>query len=251
MPPRLLKPGDALYIPRSCGATFVGSMPNTDKCFGRMGVSKPRPPEPTETPKNQGPSLHVEITLRTQERCWGHLLANYLGDLLRDGSLRQNVSDFCRSACHKRLVSGESSSESLDKNLNEAVHNLVGNVDASSVRAYFAKKMEQLRKDQIEQAKKAMEVEVPPEVVRTFSTVHVCGDVICTCKPGDNVALFARGPDTLRLPIAATASRLVSDLSDSLPHKVADLTCDDPFEAVCVCQVLIEKECVEVLAASD
>lgn len=245
LPPRCLKPGDVLYVPRSCGTTFVGSIHNADKCFGRGGVSMPRSSEPKERPNNH-PSVHVELALRTQERSWGYLLANYLGDLLRDGSLQKDVDNFCRSACHKRLVGGQDGAESLDKRLHEAADDLAGRVDSEGLRRYFAQKMERLRKEQIEQSKQTKEIPVPPDLVRTYSNVRVAGDVECSCKPGDTVALFKRGSDTLRLPIAQSASGLVSDLSDSRPHKIADLTCDDPFEALCVCQVLIEKECLEV-----
>lgn len=251
LPPKLLKQGDALYVPRTCGTSFVGFVPNTDKCFGRMGVSRPRPPEAQDTSRNLSYSVHIEITLRTQERSWGYLLATYLGDLLRDGSLKPDVSSFCRTACHKRLVNDESACQSVDRSLRTAVDNLAGRVDAQGVREFFKKKMEALRKEQDDQAKQALDLKVPPECVRTYSRVRVAGDVECTCKPGDSVAIFARGADTLRLPIAVTASRMVSDLSDSLPHKIGDLTCDDAFEALCVCQVLIEKECLEIERSAD
>merc|ERR1712139_399329 len=81
-----------------------------------------------------------------------------------------------------------------------------------------------------------------------FSTsyVRITKGVRCECQPGSTRALFTRGSETLPLPIGESASYMISELCDGKPHLVSSLTCVDPLERLCVCQVLIFKKCLEV-----
>merc|ERR1712182_127496 len=92
---------------------------------------------------------------------------------------------------------------------------------------------------------------LPKQRVMERSFVRVARGVSCRCNPGETSALFTRGSDTLRLPIAATASRLISALCDGKAHIVVSLPCDDHVERVCVCQILIFKGCLELAEAED
>merc|ERR1719310_569285 len=106
--------------------------------------------------------------------------------------------------------------------------------------------MQKLRREQMESSKKVGHGRRAPCTVTTDSKVRIARGVSCKCTPGETVAFFKRGTQTMKLPIARTASYLLSQLSDGQSHLVETLTCEDPVERLCVCQVLIGKECVEI-----
>merc|ERR1711972_150003 len=137
----------------------------------------------------------------------------------------------------------------LAQRLSRSAAELASHVSAAGLREHYARRMDKLREEQMEGAAKmaAAASSSGPLGLTSQSRVRVAVGVTCRCRAGDSTAYFKRGvSETLNLPIAETASYLIADLSDGAPHAVGSLRCVDPFERLCVCQILVFKGCLEV-----
>merc|ERR1711957_992270 len=127
---------------------------------------------------------------------------------------------------------------------------LASKLSVAGLRSNFESRMEKLRIEQAESAEKMQKLilaaPAPANTVSTSSCLRVSRGVKCKCTAGDSSAMFKRGTETLKLPIARTASYLISELCDGMPHSVDSLTCADPVERLCVSQVFVGKECFEL-----
>jgi len=248
---RTMLPGDVLYVP-------TGMEVSAEK-----GVSPEREDSEDAT---EGPTMSVILTIRTNEHSVGLSLGKYLNDMLRQ-QFTAETDEFFRSAVTKSTLpeghqgaNGTDSGltkeqvaerrEALEAKLKKSTAELASKLKATDVRAHFESRMEKLRKEQADSADKfnsepkALPI---PEALTSQSFVRISRGVQCKCVPGDAKALFKRGSETLALPIARTASYLINKLSDGMPHMVETLPCADEMERLCVCQVLVFKECVDVV----
>eukprot|EP00933_Yihiella_yeosuensis_P083559 TRINITY_DN9779_c0_g1_i3.p1 TRINITY_DN9779_c0_g1~~TRINITY_DN9779_c0_g1_i3.p1 ORF type:complete len:143 (+),score=30.68 TRINITY_DN9779_c0_g1_i3:195-623(+) len=117
---------------------------------------------------------------------------------------------------------------------------------AADLRKHFEKRMEDLRQEQIEGSEEVGKCSLLREALPSSKSVlRIATGIRCRCEPGTSVAHFKRGTETMALPIAESASRMLNQLSDGQNHVLESLPCDDPLERVFVCQVLIKKGCLE------
>lgn len=232
-----MRPGDAIFVPQGLEVRFEESL----------------------TPN--APTMYAALSLRTDEQSLGVSIGRHLTDLLRSANLSKESDKFLRSAVSKPMVprhlakAGGDGSEAaaakmadLDTSLKAAVAELSEHITPASLREHIAKRMEELRKEQAEGAAKIAKQKMPDKDQQVFNSsyIRVSRNVVCSCKGGDSRALFTRGSETLPLPIAPSASYLISELCDGKPRLVSSLTCSDPFERLCVCQILVFKMCFEI-----
>lgn len=253
----VLQPGDALFVP--AGMECRASRPLQD-----FAVSSSAPPD------EGGPLLYALLVLRTTEQSMDVSLGKYLNDLLREeGRFSKDADKFMRTAITKQTLSAsrggppEKQTEDLSASrdgspekqtagtdstlaarLGKCASELSSCVSAEGFRQHYAQRMAKLRSEQRESAASTA-LALTPGVLTDSSTVRVTSGVVCHCEGGGTVAYFKRGTKTLNLPIAESASYLIQGLSDGVCHRVGSLSCADPFERLCVCQVLISKECLE------
>merc|ERR1712187_902078 len=191
--------------------------------------------------------------------------------MLREKNLEEDADSFLRSAVTKQTLqdrypeaSGGSApsravpNEEVEERLRRSTAELTTRLNAAGLRKHFEGRMEKLRAEQVADAsKKADMVRMASsspqfsDMVTSQSKVRIAREVACQCAPGSDHAMFKRGSQTMRLPIAKSASFLINELSDGQSHSVETLTCDDPVERLCVCQVLINKDCVEIDHGQD
>jgi len=240
-----LQPGDALYVPGGVECQASG---------GQIPEDRAQVPQ-------AGPCLYALLSLRTTEQSLDVSLGMYLNDALRDGRLSLDTDAFFRSAVTRHTVPCRylkeveteelaSKGKELEARMGRCVAELASKITAAELRQHFGARMEKLRKAQLRAAQQTLAADgagpqSPPDVLRSHSAVLITTGVTCRCTAGSETAHFKRGSETLSLPIARSASHLISKLCDGNPHVIDSLPCDDPFERLCVCQVLVHKSCLE------
>lgn len=217
-----MRPGDALYLPLRA------------EC-------KPCADPDRTTTLSQTPVLCAAMSLRGPQQSLGSALGACLSDLLLVGNLVPESDLTCRTAL---LPGHQMSDNSGDATLKKCIVDLIKGLDAPVLRENLAKRMKMLTQEQFDGIVTAA---LPSHAVMPSSVVRLADGVTCKCKPGENMAFFERGCATLPMLIAPTASRLVHELADGIPHRASSLRCDDPVERLCVCQVLLHKECLSVV----
>jgi hypothetical protein len=238
-------PGDALYVPQGLEVRFEDA-------------------PPLQRGEVRGPTMYAVLSVRTSEQMLGVSLGKHLQDLLRETGLSENTDRFLRTAVTRRTLpkAGADSPEAQEKkakleaDLKAAIEEITQKMSAATLREHVSKRMDQLVKEQSESAAKMarqgvfeedQQVQHDTELqVLSTSYVRISQGVTCECHPGSQQALFTRGSETLPLPIAESASYLISELCNGKPRLVSSLTCRDPLERLCVCQILIRKDCMEV-----
>lgn len=237
---KVMRPGDALLVPAGleCRASPLQAPAlSSDQARGEQ----------------DGPMLYALLTLRTSEQSMDISLGKYLTDLLREGGLSEDADSFMRAAVTRStLHAGDGLAERLQRFAGE----LASRVNAEGLQQHYARRMEEMREEQrTGAAKHSAHVscdDTNPSssdsgpVLASSTRLCVASGVACRCAEGDTVAYFTRGTETLNLPIAESASRLIHDISDGRSHTIGSLRCADPFERLCVCQVLVGKGCLEV-----
>lgn len=199
------------------------------------------------------PVIALALTVQTPEQALGPSLSMYMNDMLRQ-KLSAETDGFLRSAVtrHTRATfdATETSRNSYDERMRASAAELASSLSAAGLRAHFEDRMAKMRQAQGESAAKlvqtARQTPLPRNFVTCSSCLQVARGVSLKCTPGDSAAHFKRGTETLSLPIEATASYMLNELSDGAPHELSSLTCADPVERLCVAQVLVFKECIEV-----
>lgn len=237
-----LRPGDALFVPSGAECQPVA-----------RGAPLAVPEGEAVEGAPAGPSLFLVLTLRSSEQAVGTSLGQYINDLLREpGALSDDSDAFFRSALTKQTrqqdagATGKSPKEALEARMAACVEELASKVRGEGLRRHYTERMLALRQAQQAESgsKKAGSRPAPRGSVNSASLVSVASGVTCQCNPGEAHALFRRGTETLRLPIAETASYMISRLCDGKPHVVTSLPCEDLFERTCVCQILVFKGCL-------
>lgn len=240
-----LEPGDAIYVPRNA------------EC--RLETHSSIPEGKSSGASSSQISLFVLLTVRGPEQGFGVSLSRHFTDALRSGELSKESDAFFRSAVTKNTPLGRrsfagvgkelpvSGKDELKAELAKSASEVASKLSIDSLRTHYRQRMEKLRKEQHAGAVKALHAEpLPRNMVTTKSRVAVAQGVQCRCTPGDDAAMFKRGGEVLRLPIGRTASYMISELCDGRPHVLGALPCSDPVERLCVAQVLIFKECLEI-----
>jgi len=232
-----LCPGDAIFVPQGMEVRFLES-------------ADPR-----------SPTMYAALSLRSNEQSLAVSIGKHLSDALRSGNLSEETDNFLRTAVTKQTVprrlagaSGDGSEAAaakianLEVGLKAAVAELSKQINAKSLREHVAKRMDELRTEQAEGAARIALRKLPDPDGQVFNTsyIRVAREVSCSCTPGDSRALFTRSSETLALPISPSASYLISELCDGKPRLVSSLTCSDPLERLCVCQILIFKKCFDI-----
>eukprot|EP00747_Dinoflagellata_sp_TGD_P166943 gnl/TRDRNA2_/TRDRNA2_190558_c0_seq1.p1 gnl/TRDRNA2_/TRDRNA2_190558_c0~~gnl/TRDRNA2_/TRDRNA2_190558_c0_seq1.p1 ORF type:complete len:454 (+),score=80.97 gnl/TRDRNA2_/TRDRNA2_190558_c0_seq1:89-1450(+) len=221
-----VRPGDALYLPRGVECQM----------------------QPAQA--SAGPTLYALLTVQSAEQNLGFTLGKYLNDLLRS-KLSTEADALMRSSITRRSRSSDTTEDvraDLQADLMRHVTELASKVNGADVREHYKQRMEALRQEQADGAIRLPLDQLAQEfTVRTNSLVAVARGVVCQCEAGGTTALFKRGDDTLALPIGRSASHMISEIADGRPHPVFSLTCEDPVERLCVCQVLCGKECLEIV----
>lgn len=235
-----LNPGDAVFVPHGLELRFD---------------------EPLLSENGQSPTLYAILSVRTGDQSLGTCLGKHIVDVLRETGLPEDADAFLRSAiCKASAPRADSDTASADAvaerraaievEMKSAIAQLRKRVSAASLREHVAGRMEKMRKEQAEGAVKAARQTLREnQVVLNSSYVSVSRGVVCECQPGDSHALFTRGSETLPLPISQSASYMISELCDGVPHLVGSLTCSDPLERLCVAEILVLKDCLEIREA--
>lgn len=244
-----LNPGDALFLPAGLECQVVGGVQTGSAQMSESQLDA----------LSGAPGLYVVLTVRKSENnSLGQSLGKYLNDVLRE-SWSESTDGFLRSAVTKQTLPSDDSEgqpdaaakrAALEVRLNSSTAELQKKLNVAALRDHFEQRMEKLRQEQLAAAQKLQSAAKPPSVrmmVMTRSFIRVSKGVSCKCVPGENQATFKRGGETLTLPIARSASYLISDLCDGVPHAVRTLRCEDAVERLCVCQVLVFKDCLEVV----
>eukprot|EP00927_Polykrikos_kofoidii_P041716 TRINITY_DN3556_c0_g2_i1.p1 TRINITY_DN3556_c0_g2~~TRINITY_DN3556_c0_g2_i1.p1 ORF type:complete len:465 (+),score=65.04 TRINITY_DN3556_c0_g2_i1:83-1477(+) len=241
-----IRPGDVVFIPSGV------------ECR-KDAVNAPTEKDDATT---LDPVLSVLITVRMQEHSLQYSLGSYVNTILRE-ALPDTSDALFRSAVTKSTLTDPTSKagvvserqKEVEAKLYNAVASFRSKLCSSALRDHFEQRMEKLRQEQLDGAAKIERDSTwdPSQrnVVFSTSSIRVAMGVSCRCAAGDTVAHFKRGSETLSLPIERSASYLISELCDGRPHIVSSLTCHDKVERLCVCQILIQKECLEIADDND
>ncbi|CAE8581858.1 unnamed protein product, partial [Polarella glacialis] len=176
----------------------------------------------------------------------------FLVDSLLNKSVFSAETDgFFRRAVTKRTLTRPSAEgrATLDEELRRSVGELFSKTRARDLRQHFDARMETLRREQLEGANEVRKAaSKSADSLTTGSRVRVARGVMCRCDAGSTKADFQRGGQTLTLSIAPTASHLLNRLADGLPHVLESLPCEDALERICVVQVFLQKDCLEIVS---
>eukprot|EP00405_Crypthecodinium_cohnii_P023845 CAMPEP_0206495582 /NCGR_PEP_ID=MMETSP0324_2-20121206/48691_1 /ASSEMBLY_ACC=CAM_ASM_000836 /TAXON_ID=2866 /ORGANISM="Crypthecodinium cohnii, Strain Seligo" /LENGTH=444 /DNA_ID=CAMNT_0053980019 /DNA_START=147 /DNA_END=1482 /DNA_ORIENTATION=+ len=203
----------------------------------------------TERVANKGPQLYLVIVLRSKEQDPELSMMKYLTDLMMDPNMSKESDAFFRSAATRRSwpamgldpkrkpgsipedVQEKAADEDkenktpLAKLASKSVDEFARMISAKGLKEHYQRRMAELRE---KQRTAAMEVAItigrgegPKEAVWPSSSVRIAAGVKVSCQDGSSVAAFKRGEDTLNLPIAPTASFLISDLSTASPMSLS------------------------------
>merc|ERR1711865_891001 len=104
----------------------------------------------------------MELIVGAKERSRGAIISKYVEGMLRKVGSDSEVNSFCRSAIHRRLgVDATKTQTTLDNQLHASAAGIIAQLDAKSLREYFAGQMKSLREDQRKGVERAMEVLTP------------------------------------------------------------------------------------------
>eukprot|EP00922_Rhytidocystis_sp_ex-Travisia-forbesii_P052313 GHVS01077615.1.p1 GENE.GHVS01077615.1~~GHVS01077615.1.p1 ORF type:complete len:144 (+),score=24.02 GHVS01077615.1:241-672(+) len=74
--------------------------------------------------------------------------------------------------------------------------------------------------------------------------------VSCAIEKGECGVVFMKGTASLRMKICPSAAKMLREIADGSAHRICKLSCDDFFEAACVCQVLLAKDVIDVIVGT-
>jgi len=263
-----LRPGDALLLPCGLGCRSLGSAAPAQP----RGASLPRGgsagvPSVQPSAAVVGPSLCAVLRVRGDQQSFAYSLREFFNEVLLKGPFSGDADGFLRSAATKHSLPDRYSGphcaapaaevaarlrEELEARLRRCAEEVVPRLGAAGLAEHYEARMEKLRQTQRSSAADVAKAAAESEcLVAPGTAVRIARGVACRCVEGSSVASFTRGEATLNLPIAESASRMISRLSDGRPHVVDSLPCDDPVERICVCNVLMFKECLEIAESTE
>jgi len=191
------------------------------------------------------PSLHVTITVPTSDYCWGVQLVKHLMGTLH-GPKAAKSPLLGASLCGR----GEQDAEALDAELGKLLTSWSQDVEPRGVLDAYEQRMGRTNVVQEKEFGHAMTAKLPPAVTEQ-SRVRLMYGVQCHCQDNeDNVVTFVRSDgQVMEMPVAETALPLMRALT-SRPQAVLDLPCADPFERICVLQLLNQQGVVQLFLNS-
>lgn len=208
-----------------------------------------RPCTPCTGPESI-PNVYILLTLQSAELSVGFSLCRYLGDLLlQKENLSAEADASFRSAMTRRTRDDLAKPE-LGESVQRHARELLSKATVTDLQKHFESRIQQMRQEQLESAGEVRSLPPLEPMVLSRSLLRLAQGVRCKCDVGESRALFTRGADTMTLNIAVTASAMLARLSDGKTHHVDSLPCDDPVERVCVCNVLMRKGCLDLVASS-
>eukprot|EP00931_Biecheleriopsis_adriatica_P079424 TRINITY_DN52822_c0_g1_i1.p1 TRINITY_DN52822_c0_g1~~TRINITY_DN52822_c0_g1_i1.p1 ORF type:complete len:440 (+),score=97.69 TRINITY_DN52822_c0_g1_i1:42-1322(+) len=194
------------------------------------------------------PSLHITVTVPTSDFCWGVQLVKHLGLEMRSGMLPPPQRSLCQASLAPMGSAGPAAldDEALDKKLEELLESWRSKVSAEAVLDSFEQRMERTNEGQerqfIERCSDGGHVRVTEK-----TRVRLMPGVSCRCEEGSEDVTFTRATDGRRLDMQVTraATSLIRALTDR-PQRVLDLPCTDRFARICVLQVLLERDVLQL-----
>jgi len=211
-----MEAGDILYIPR-------GSL--------------------HEATTTSEPSLHITITMPTSDYCWGVQLVKHLMQDVHAPGVPATV----KSTCSSKLVGPDSlqDNKQLDAMIADVFQNWSSNIKLDGVIDAFERRMSRVNEQQEKTHAQAMSLQPPRPQVTEGSRVRLMHGISCSCAEDSTVAVFKRDTQRLELPIAKTQGPVIRSLT-SRPQNVTDLPCTDRFERLCVLQVLLSHDVLQL-----
>lgn len=191
-------------------------------------------------------SLHVTITIPTSDYCWGvQVVKNLLQEMHTSVVIPRELQALCKRPLGnvgRRASQNDGVGASLEKVLNIWRTHL----SAEAVVAGFESRMARMNEGQARAFSKMSSLPWRPGVTEGCRVRFMHG-ISCACELGDEVAIFTRASDGLKLefPIAASASETIAALTNQ-PQAVLDLPSSDPFARVALLQLLCQHGVVQV-----
>lgn len=188
------------------------------------------------------PSLHITVTVPTSDYCWGVQLVKHLMQQLQVGKVPQAPSLAATSLCGR----GTKDVGSLDRQLEEVLATWSKGLQSKDILDAFKERMARTNQGQEKEFARNKEAKLPPAVTESSRVRLMCG-VTCQCQEDEEQVTFVRASDgqMLEMPVAKSALPLIRSLTQR-PQSVLDLPCDDPFERICVLQLLNQQGVVQL-----
>lgn len=196
------------------------------------------------------PSLHITVTIPTSDYCWGVQLMKSFQQAQRH-TLTPELDKLSRSSMDKGFELASLSLEELDGKIQDVAKNWLANLKLDSVIDSFEQRMAAANLSQDRSFALNTERKAAP-VVTEDSFVRLMYGISCRCEPDSDFAVFSRAMDrrSLEMKIGVSRAPLVKSLKQT-PQRVSTLPGKDAFERLCVLEVLLKHEVVQVFQDSD
>lgn len=209
-----------------------------------------------EAATSDQPSLHITVTVPTSDYCWGVQAAKHLAQTLRLEQFPEHLNDLCDKPMSLLLGAGEtdpdkraSSEAEVGNALEQLLQTWVGSLDADKALGAYEQRMVQTNKGQERSFSEAMALRLRPIVTENCRVRLMHGVSLVACEP--ERAVFIRLDDRqFDVRISPSAVSVVKGL-ESVPKKVTDLPCEDPFERICVLEALMRASVVQLFLKSE
>mmetsp|Transcript_37504 Transcript_37504/g.79550 ORF Transcript_37504/g.79550 Transcript_37504/m.79550 type:complete len:428 (-) Transcript_37504:44-1327(-) len=192
-------------------------------------------------------SLHITVTMPTSDYCWGvQMVRDFMDQLKTSASpLKSTLAKALQAPA------GEDADENAEQELKAIATAWASDLKIDRVLDNFQKRMDATNEGQERQHAQFSKIKSPPHVTEN-GKVRLMNGISCFCHPNKDLALFVKeeGNQQMELPLARTAMPLLKALTNR-PQLVRDLPCDDPFERVCVLQLLNNQGVVQMFVAGD
>jgi len=192
-------------------------------------------------------SLHITVTVPTSDYCWGVQLVKHLIHKVQSREMSPQLHSLCASS-----MNAIPNDALLDAHLAEIGKAWTSDLDLDGVLGAFDQRMARTNESQIRSGERLMKERVESEkrrpVVTEEGRVRLMYGINCKCEADSEVVVFSRAADgrNLQLDIKKSASTLIRALT-AKPQKVTDLPCVDKFERICVLQLLLHHQVVQLL----
>jgi len=197
-----------------------------------------------EAATGEEPSLHITVTIPTSDYCWGvQLIKHFMQELSTN---KQEEGSLLQSSLSSKAPS--SSEEALEDKLKGVLNSWAEGVQVSSVLDAFEQRMARTNEGQERQFARLSDMKSAPLVTEDSRVRLMSG--VSSCQVVSELAVFVREADGQRLdlPIARSAAPMLRALTHR-PQPVPDLPCADPFERLCVLQMLHQQGVLQLFVS--
>ncbi|KAF8821080.1 histone lysine demethylase JmjC NO66 [Cardiosporidium cionae] len=164
-------------------------------------------------------SFHITLTIPTSDFCWGIAIERIIRNTVLEHRLSNDMIRFFRTSILMKSLHPKALKDELKQHIRRK--------NASQKEEY--NRMQRLR-------------EKRPNGLTTDDIIGLKEGVSCSRSTEEDVFVFRRGDESLTMSIAASSSRMIQQLAQGMHVKVKDLKCEDPFERLCVCAILLTKD---------